>query len=370
VEAGRQLADSLSASGLQGGRVEGAARLSRRRGDAVEQPGILDGVSRRHVGGGCAGGAGREAAGLGTVGWLVAQYFASLDFTDRPKSVQQKHRRYLEEFRIKHGDKVVSIKRGDIVVPIIDQAMVEKWFAKLIDTPAKANKWLSAMRDLFTYATKCRLLTGNPAAEIKRRKAKIRIGEDGEAEEGHLTWPVKVVAMAREKFPVGTEMRLAIEMINTLAFRRSDAIRVGLPMTYQGVLEDGRPATFLKYTQWKNRENKPVTVDTPVPSELLAIIKATRATGLKTWLIGKRGGSFTEQGFTDWFADEMAKAGMPKHYTPHGLRKRCLTDLANQGKTIHQIMAISGHLTVKEVERYTRMADRARNARAAMAGRV
>jgi hypothetical protein len=44
--------------------------------------------------------------------------------------------------------------------------------------------------------------------------------------------------------------------------------------------------------------------------------------------------------------------------------------LAEQGKTIHQIMSVSGHLTMKEVERYTKMADRARNARAAMAGRV
>jgi len=193
---------------------------------------------------------GEKRAAYGTVAWLVIEYFASLDFTGRPKSVQKMHRRYLEEFRTLHGDKLVSVKRGDIIVPIINHVMVEKWFAKLIDTPIKANAWLSAMRDLFRYAIKIGLLTGNPAAEIKRRKAKIHIGEDG-AEEGHLTWPVKVVAMAREKFEIGTEMRLAIEMINALAFRRSDAVRVGLPQTYVGTLEDGRPATFLKYTQHK-----------------------------------------------------------------------------------------------------------------------
>lgn len=102
----------------------------------------------------------------------------------------------------------------------------------------------------------------------------------------------------------------------------------------------------------------------------LGLTQATKATGLKTWLIGKSGGSFATQGFTDWFADEMTKAGMPAGYTPHGLRKRCLTNLANDGKTIHQIQAISGRLTTKEVERYTKMADQARNARAAMAGRV
>jgi hypothetical protein len=44
--------------------------------------------------------------------------------------------------------------------------------------------------------------------------------------------------------------------------------------------------------------------------------------------------------------------------------------MAERGCTLHEIMAVSGHLTMKEVERYTKMADRARNARAAMAGRV
>jgi hypothetical protein len=51
------------------------------------------------------------------------------------------------------------------------------------------------------------------------------------------------------------------------------------------------------------------TVDVPIPAELLGTIKATKATGLKTWLIGSRGGSFTDQGLTDWFSAEMAKGG-------------------------------------------------------------
>ena len=60
--------------------------------------------------------------------------------------------------------------------------------------------------------------------------------------------------------------------------------------------------------QHKNRETKPITVEVPIPAELLAVIKATKATGLKTWLIGARGGSFSDQGLTDWFSAEMANA--------------------------------------------------------------
>ena len=64
------------------------------------------------------------------------------------------------------------------------------------------------------------------------------------------------------------------------------------------------------------------------------------------------------------------EGGLPARLHAHGLRKRCMTDMAERGCSIHEIMSVSGHLTMKEVERYTRMADRARNARAAMAGRV
>ncbi|MCA1390765.1 tyrosine-type recombinase/integrase [Bradyrhizobium sp. IC3123] len=304
---------------------------------------------------------GEARATYGTVGWLCGEYLGSLDYTGRPQSMKDRHKRYIEEFREKYGD---------LIVKVIEQETIEKIFAKMIDQPSRANQWLDAMRDLFKYAIKRKLLVVNPALDIKKRKPKLHVGENGESEEGHLTWPVTLLEQARQKFPVGTKMRLAIEMINALAFRRSDVIRVGPPNTYEGRLEDGRSATFLKYTQHKNRERKPITVDTPIPAELLDVIKKTKATGLKTWLVGARSGSFATQGFTDSFADEWAKAGLPPGYTPHGLRKRCLTDLANDGKTIHQIQAISGHLTSKEVERYTKMADRARNARAAMAGRV
>lgn len=241
---------------------------------------------------------GDKRAAYGTVNWLVAEYLGSLDFKERPKSMREKIKRSVDG----SGEKC-----GDLMVSVIEAEHIEKLFAKMIDTPMKANKWLSSMRYLFAYAIKRKLLLINPAADIKRRKPKIHIGEDGQAEEGHHTWTPAEVEKAREKFPIGSKMRLAIELINTLAFRRSDSIRVGLPNTYAGHLDDGRPATFLKYTQYKNREIKPVTVDTPMPADLLAVIKATKATGLKTWLIGARGGSFTDQGLTDWFSAEMAK---------------------------------------------------------------
>jgi len=46
--------------------------------------------------------------------------------------------------------------------------------------------------------------------------------------------------------------------------------------------------------------------------------------------------------------------------------RRCW--LADAGKTVHQIAAVSGHKTLKEVERYTRAADQRRLAREELLG--
>ena len=56
--------------------------------------------------------------------------------------------------------------------------------------------------------------------------------------------------------------------------------------------------------------------------------------------------------------------------TIHGLRKAACRRLAEAGCTVHEIAAISGHATLKEVERYTKAADQARLAQAAMARTV
>lgn len=51
----------------------------------------------------------------------------------------------------------------------------------------------------------------------------------------------------------------------------------------------------------------------------------------------------------------------------HGLRKAALRRLADAGATTHQIMAISGHRTLSEVQHYTRAAQQKTLAKAAMA---
>ena len=51
----------------------------------------------------------------------------------------------------------------------------------------------------------------------------------------------------------------------------------------------------------------------------------------------------------------------------HGLRKACCRRLAEAGCSAHEIMSISGHKSLAEVERYTKAADQKRMAERAIA---
>jgi enterobacteria phage integrase len=60
-------------------------------------------------------------------------------------------------------------------------------------------------------------------------------------------------------------------------------------------------------------------------------------------------------------------AGLPPECKAHGLRKAAMRRLAELGRCSRELMAVSGHQTLKEVERYTAAADQEHLARSAIA---
>ena len=62
----------------------------------------------------------------------------------------------------------------------------------------------------------------------------------------------------------------------------------------------------------------------------------------------------------------ISEAGLPQRCKPHGLRKAAARRLAEAGCSASEIMAITGHKTLAEVERYTRAAEQERLARQAI----
>ena len=76
---------------------------------------------------------------------------------------------------------------------------------------------------------------------------------------------------------------------------------------------------------------------------------------------------FPGHSFTAWFRKHCDDAGLPKRCVVHGLRKAAGRKLAEAGCTAHEIMAILGHTSLREAERYTKDFNRAKLARSGMA---
>src|SRR5690606_40190262 len=86
-----------------------------------------------------------------------------------------------------------------------------------------------------------------------------------------------------------------------------------------------------------------------------------------TLLLNENGGPFKPASFGNWFGDRCREAGLGKGYNAHGLRKAGARRLAEAGCTAHEIMSITGHQTIAEVDRYTRAANRTQMAQDGMA---
>lgn len=126
--------------------------------------------------------------------------------------------------------------------------------------------------------------------------------------------------------------------------RRSDVIALGK----QHLTKDGR----LQYKQFKGRNKRPVHIDLKVITELQQIINASPC-GELTFLVTEFGKPFTSNGFGNWFKKRCKEAGLP-HCSAHGVRKAAAARLAELGCSDHEIMAIGGWQTLKEVQRYTK----------------
>jgi integrase/recombinase XerD len=117
--------------------------------------------------------------------------------------------------------------------------------------------------------------------------------------------------------------------------------------------------------QAKNEHRNPIDVDIPVHPDLQRSLDAAPS-GHLTFLVTEFGKPHSPNGFGNKFKDWCREAGLP-HCSAHGLRKAAAARLAERGATAHEIMAITGHQSLEEVERYTRAAQRRTLADSAMA---
>jgi integrase/recombinase XerD len=273
--------------------------------------------------------ASRDRTAEGSFSRLCLAYYASADWKRLDKGTRDWRRRHLDRICILHGDKPFAL---------LDEDFVRKLRRALSDKPVVANTTLAALKALFAWAVESGEAKTNPARNV----VPVRYHSDG-----FHTWTDEEVKQYEATHPVGTVARLAMALLLHTAGRREDAVRLGPQHTRMG---------RVRFTQAKNEHRKPVVVDLPLSPELQHIIQAT-PTGHLAFLVTAYGKPFSVKGFGNKMRVWCDQAGLPQ-CSAHGLRKAAATRLAESGATAHEIMAVTGHQSLKHVEVYTKAAAR------------
>ena len=198
------------------------------------------------------------------------------------------------------------------------------------------------LRVLMKHAVDTGLRQDNPARDIASVNTKT---------DGFHSWTEDEIAQFEAQHPIGSRARLAFALLLYTGQRRSDVVRMGRQHIRNGMLHVKQAKTGAEL--W-----------IPVTPELQQIIAASPVNQM-TFIVTGTGASFTPLGFSNWFRKECDEAGL-HHCSAHGLRKACARRLADAGCTQHEIAAITGHASLKEVVRYTKGADQRRLAITAM----
>jgi integrase len=270
----------------------------------------------------------------GTVAAAVVSYFNSGKFQGHAAETRRTRKNILERFRAEHGDKRIALLQPE---------HVKSMMAAKAGKPQVANNFLKSVRALMQHCIESGMRTDDPTHGIKGAKVKT---------DGYRTWSEGDIEAFEAVHPVGSRARLALALLLYTAQRRSDIVTLGRQHVRNGVLHLRQQKT-----------GKLLAI--PVHPALREILDATPSDHL-TFLTTRAGQPFSPAGFTNWFRDRCDQAGLPLGTSAHGLRKAACRRLAEAGCSANLIAAVSGHKSLREVQRYTEAADQARMARSAM----
>lgn len=270
----------------------------------------------------------------GTIAALIASYMRSASFVQLRATTKTGYLSRLEALRVVHGHRTVKgMTRAGIAKGILEP---------YADRPGAALSILKMLRILIRHAIETDVLDRDPSLGIKRpRTQEIRSWSDDE------------ISRFEAKWPVGSKQRLAFALVLFTGQRRSDVHR----MTWADI--DG---PSIRVVQQKTSAKLTI----PLHRELRAVLAAAPRDHV-TILNTAYGRPFSVDGFSGFMRDAIAEAKLPLSCQPHGLRKAAGRRLAEAGASANQIMAVLGHKSLAEAERYTREADQQRLARGAIA---
>jgi len=268
-----------------------------------------------------------------SLGKLIIDFYGSRMFTDLKPSSRQLYRYALEPLAKTHGHRSASTMTAEHAEKIINQIGAQR--------PGMGNLTRAVMRRVMQFAVKTKLRRDNPMIGIDP----FKVGE-------HHTWTDTELKQFEDKWRLGTRQRLAYALLLYTGQRVGDVAKMGRADVADGLIHVVQQKTGADL--W-----------VPIHPELQRAMKAYPANGLV--LIGDaHGRPIKRPALSALMRAAIKQAGLPKRCVSHGLRKAAMRRLAEADSTANQIASISGHKTLKEVERYTKAADQKKMARQAM----
>jgi integrase len=281
----------------------------------------------------------------GTIRASAASYYGSIAFRSMKPITQSTYRNIIEKFCREtdtagqpHGDKSAATLRREHIV---------KLMAARAERPDSANGLRKVLRALMQHAVEIGLRADDPTRDVKALRPKSKLG--------FHRWTEAEIAQFEARHPLGSKPRLALALGLYTGQSRQDVVAMGP----QHVRDE-----VLYWVRGKTKHTTGIELSIPVHPELRRAIDATPS-GHLSFLVTEFGKPFAVAGFGNWFREQCDMANL-HHCSFHGLRKAASVRLAEVGCTPHEIAAITGHASLKEVVRYTSTVDRKRLARAAM----
>lgn len=280
-------------------------------------------------------GAGAPKTIKGSINDLIIHYYQSAEFTKKRPATQRNYKSVLEPFRKEHGDKRVSVIEPKHISAIIS-AVAKR-------STSSAHNLRKRLVMIFGLAVELDFIKRSPMPDVKRVEHETT---------GYETWTADDIAKFRIRWKEGTPQRIAFEILLYTGLRRADAVRLG-PQHIRG--------DFIEITARKTGAELSI----PVHAEFRAVLGTIKHKHL-VFIATERGAARSEFAFTNWIIEAGKDAGLPPHRSPHGLRKAACVRLADAGCDAFEIMAITGHRDIKEVQKYVEAANQKKKALSAI----
>lgn len=238
----------------------------------------------------------RQTAGR-TINDLLPLFYRSLKFKQGGEAWKATRRAVLEAFRADYGEDLVADFRPKDIDAILALKMERRSAGGRIVGGTSAAKRLREQLDLlFRFAVKQEWIARNPVEDAEQIDHR---------EVGFYRWTEEDIAAFRARWPLGTNPRLAMELVLWTGARRGNAHRAAPP-------KNGK----IGFVAVKTKKD----VEVPVAPALQTAIDAMPAIGLTTLLVTAYGKPFTAAGLGQRFKEWCVKAELPQ-CTLHGLRK-------------------------------------------------